>query len=173
MAVIQDTTYLSDHLLRASIGAVDIAYPGSATVTVWDNGMSSNSLELQILSPIPPTPSITSLTPVGAIAGSSGFDLQIYGFNFLPDSTVSFEGSAIFTIFLSSHQLRATVSSALLTTPGEVDVVVNNGGGVMSDPYEFEITSSNAVPEPSALDPARVRSHWSCWNGTQKELAVN
>jgi hypothetical protein len=154
----QATTFESDSYVTASIAASLIAFPGSASVAVQNQAVGgtevSNSLVFTVAAPPPPVPVILDVAPSIVIAGSGEIDLQLYGYNFLPDSVVEWNESSLFTVFLSSRLLRATVPASDLAMPGIVELTVDTVG-VVSSPYSFTVASteppSDAVPGPASL----------------------
>ena len=73
----------------------------------------------------PAAPSITSISPSSATAGSSEVELTINGNNFLSTSTVDVNG-ILTPSFVNSHQLVATVPAAAIAQPGTLQVLVLN-----------------------------------------------
>ena len=76
--------------------------------------------------PTAQTPSITSLSPGGAIAGGPSFTITVNGTNFLNNSVVQFNSTALATTFVSSTQLQVTVPAGEITFAGVAQVVVAN-----------------------------------------------
>ena len=74
----------------------------------------------------PPVPSVTSLSPASATAGGSRFLLSVNGDDFRHDSVVNWNGSALVTTFVSSHELVAAITAAEIAQPGTVLVSVFN-----------------------------------------------
>lgn len=68
-------------------------------------------------------PTITSISPVSAIAGGPAFTLTVNGTNFISGSTVNFNGSALATKFASATQLTAVVPASGITLAGTFNVV--------------------------------------------------
>ena len=130
------TTFVSSTQLQAQITPADIASPGSATVSVTDpspGGGNSGLAEFTINPISNPAPTLKSLSPPRVDAGSSGFVLTLNGSNFLPSSTIQWNGTAIPTSYLSSTQIEAQVPSSVIATPGFAEVAVSNplpGGGI-------------------------------------------
>ncbi len=150
----QSTTYATDTFLTTIISSTLIAFPGTALVQVANPGAeTSNSLPFEIASQPPPTPIIQTVTPSSTVAGSSGFELQLYGYNFLPNSLIQWNGTDRFTTFLSAAHLSAAILASDLAIPGIVELTVRTSG-VVSSPYSFTIASSeppsNPVPEPGS-----------------------
>jgi len=96
--------------------------------------------------PPAPVPSITSLTPNRAFAGSAGFTLSVDGTGFVTSSVVRWNGSDRPTTFVAATRLHAAISAADVASVGTAQVTVFTpapGGG-----------ASNAVPFSIAAPPA-------------------
>jgi hypothetical protein len=60
-----------------------------------------------------PVPTITSISPTSAVAGSTGFTLTVTGTNYVSgQSTVTWNGSPRTTTFVSATQLTADIPAA-------------------------------------------------------------
>jgi hypothetical protein len=125
-----------------------------------DNGLS-NVIAFTVFPPPNPVPTISTMTPSCAVAGSaSPITLTITGTNFLPasdpsgGSQVNWNAATQSTLpivgSISSTQIQATVSAALVATAGPpVNVTVRNppvpnspsGGGGPSNVLPFAIAS--------------------------------
>ena len=81
------TTFVSATQLTAAITAADIATAGSATVTVTNPapGGTSNAVSFAINNAVP---TISSLLPSSAAAGSAAFTLTVKGVGFVTGATV-------------------------------------------------------------------------------------
>ena len=73
-----------------------------------------------------PSPFISSASPSNTPAGGNQFVLTVNGSDFRHDSSVSWNGSLRVTTFVSSHQLKATITVADIAQPGMVLVLVFN-----------------------------------------------
>jgi hypothetical protein len=154
--VARTTIVPGSSLAVVEVDSTMLGYPGMAAVTVVNPqaaGGSSNPLNFTIDPPPSPTPTILAMTPVSAVAGGPTFDLQVYGANFLPGSVVRWNGTDRFTLFLSSKQLRATITSADISLPGPKSVTVASPG-VVSGAMTF--TVSAPAPQITALSPPAV-----------------
>ncbi len=69
---------------------------------------------------------ISSISPTSATAGGGAFTLTVNGGGFVSGATVSFNGNARTTTFLSATQLTAAILAADLATAGTFNVVVAN-----------------------------------------------
>jgi IPT/TIG domain len=63
------------------------------------------------------TPTITTISPNGAVAGGAAFTLTINGDNFVAGSTVNFGGSAPATTFVDSTRSASGLGSCAASTP--------------------------------------------------------
>jgi hypothetical protein len=152
----QVSNVLSSTQITASIDSVRISFPGTAKVAVGTPGApTSNTLPFTIDNPTIPTPTILRMTPIATVVGGPEFDLQVYGSDFLPNSQIRWNGTNRFTVFLSSKQLRATITSMDIAAPGQNFVSVSNNG-VVSGSVAFQVSSP--APVLSSIDPPAVAS---------------
>jgi hypothetical protein len=82
-----------------------------------------------------PAPGMTSVTPNSLPAYSAGIGITVYGTNFVPGSTVQWNGSPVPTTFSSSGLLTAAIGASLLAYPGGANITVVNPGGAATGPY--------------------------------------
>jgi hypothetical protein len=103
-----------------------------------------------------PSPTISSISPATAVAGSGGFTLTITGTNFVNGSVVRWNGSPRTTTFVSSTRLEAAIPASDVATAGTANVTVFNPapGGGTSNTATFTIQASNPVPTITAINPS-------------------
>ncbi len=161
------TTYVTANQVTAAVPAADIALAGTAQVTVIiPGGNVSNPFTFTIDNPVP---AAGSLSPASALVGSSSLTLTVNGSNFVSESTVQWNGSALTSTFVSSTKLTATVPAGDLASAGTASVTVTNpapGGGTSSPTLTFAI--DNPVPSATSLSPASATA-----GGSQFTLTVN
>lgn len=100
-------------------------------------------------------PSLSSISPTSAPAGSAAFTLTVNGTGFVSASTVQWNGIARPTVFVSSTQLTASIPAADIAASGVATVTVNSpapGGGI-SSAANFTIQAPNPTPTISTLSP--------------------
>lgn len=103
-----------------------------------------------------PAPTTTGITPISATAGTIGFSLTINGSNFVSNSIVYWNGTALATSYVDSTQLTATVAQANIAKADITSITVFNpapGGGI-SNPQDFTI--HNPIPITNSLSPTFV-----------------
>ena len=157
-------TFVSSSQLQVQISAGDIANAGSSTVSVTNpspGGGNSGLAMFQVDSTSNPTPSLTGLSPLSIGAGSPAFLLTINGDNFLSDSAVHWNGSAVPTTYLSATQLEAQIPASNLVTAGVAEVTVVNSApaGGESAPLVFSINSVPLVIKQASNDLAWDSTH--------------
>lgn len=123
--------------------AIATGYTQSATATAS-----------YVIAVVPPTPSITGLSPAFTSAGSSQFTLTVNGSAFANGSTVYWGASALSTQYVSSTQLTATVPSANVASAGIASINVQTPGAATSNTLQFAIDSSGSNTPPSFSTPA-------------------
>ena len=119
------TTFVSATQLTAAITAADIATAGTATVTVTNPapGGTSNAVSFAINNAVP---TISSLSPSSAAAGSAAFTLTVNGVGFVTGATVNFNGATKATTFVSNTQITAAILASDIATAGTANVTVIN-----------------------------------------------
>ena len=104
-----------------------------------------------------PDPSISSLSPVSAVAGSPAFAITVAGSDFIPASEVWWNGELRPTTFLDSTRLQASISGVDIASPGAPSVAVFNpapGGGTTQELlFQVEAPPPNISP---SINPAGV-----------------
>jgi fibronectin type 3 domain-containing protein len=139
-------TYVGPSTLTVSLGAADLASAGVFPVIVVNpppGGGTSNSAELTINNPVP---TISSVSPSFIAADSLAQSLTIDGTNFIPGSTVTFNGVLHAATLVNGGVLTIQLSAADKMMSGNYSLVVTNpspGGG-----------ASNALS--IAIGPARI-----------------
>jgi hypothetical protein len=149
----QTTTFnTTSTQLSIAVTAQDIATPGTAQIVVVSpspGGGPSTAVNFTITQPQNPLPTISSLapssTPVGVVP--SGNILTVNGTNFVATSSVTFNGIARTTNFVSATQLTVPMTSADVASNATINVTVSNpapGGGV-SGSVPFTVGTGSAV----------------------------
>jgi hypothetical protein len=101
------------------------------------------------VAPALPPPGIASLIPDVAPAGSPSTLLRVLGSNFAVASQIVWNESVLVTTFINSSEVRATLTPALLATPGIANVRVQTPASGTSATLPFTI--GNPVPILSSL----------------------
>ncbi len=142
------TTFVSATQLTAAVPASLILSAGSLGIAVLNPGGSSSSpTTFAVIAP-----TITSLSQVTALAGSSALTLTVNGTGFLSTAIVQWNGSALATTSVSATQLIATVPANLIAAAGSAMVSVANSGGTASNAITFTITTQ-LIPTLTGLSP--------------------
>ena len=136
------TTRVSSTQLTATISASDIATAGNFNVTVTNptpGGGTSNAVSFTVNNPVP---TVTSISPTGALAGGAAFTLTVNGTAFVSTSVVNYGGNVRATTQVSSTQLTAAISASDIATAGNFNVTVFNPppGGGTSNAVNFAVT---------------------------------
>jgi hypothetical protein len=139
------TTY---YIMVSSFGPPDpnpIALGGKSAFTFYYNGG------------VNPSPTVSALSPSSANSGDPGFTLAVTGTHFLPGATVTFNGNAESTTFVSSTQVTATLQASDIVLPGSFPVCVNNpppgGNGYVCFNFIINV-GTYPVPILSSISPS-------------------
>ncbi|HEX8505553.1 MAG TPA: IPT/TIG domain-containing protein [Hymenobacter sp.] len=127
------------------------ATSGSIAVTT-QGGTATSTGAFTVIAPNP-VPTIASLSPATAVAGSGPFALTVSGTGFYNGSVVSFNGTDLATTFVSATQVTAAVPASAIATAGAYGVIVTNPapGGGASAATTFAVTA--AVPTIASFTP--------------------
>ncbi len=154
------TTYVSSTSLTAQVPASDLTTAGTASITVQNptpGGGTSGALSFAINMPPNPVPTIGSLSPTSANAGSAALTLTVAGTQFIAASKVLWNGAALVTTYVSGTSLTAQIPASDLATAGTATVAVQNTspGGGTSGALNFAInTPPNLAPTIGSLSPS-------------------
>jgi hypothetical protein len=118
--------------MSLTVPASLLSQPGLASITAQNGGETSNALTFNVINPVL---TLTSLSPSLAPVGSQPVTLTVNGTGFLPGTTVTWNGTALLTSFVSLGQLTATIPAALLNTAGTFAVSVTGGPQPASLPF--------------------------------------
>src|SRR5579864_7486047 len=96
-------------------------------------------------SPTPP-PTLTTLAPNVAVAGSADLIITATGSGFTMSSILNWNGTALTTNYVSTTSLTATIPASDLATPGSVSVTVTDpsNGDAGSAVAQFKISDQTA-----------------------------
>jgi hypothetical protein len=147
------TTFVSSSRLTSAIPASSIVSGGTAQIAVFTPSPGGGLSNAQTLTINHLVPGISGLTPASMNVGASPFTLTVNGSGFAPASVVRWNGADRATTFVSSSQIRATITAADLTSVGTVDVSVFNpvpqGGTSGTQPFSVQYP----VPSVTTLQP--------------------
>ena len=164
------TTFVSATQLLAAITAADIAAAGTVQVTVFNPtpGGGTSTAATFTVSASNAVPTITTLSPMTAVAGSAAFNLTVNGTGFVSGAVVKWNGSSRTTTFVSATQLQAAITAADIAAAGTVQVTVVNPapGGGTSTAATFTVSASNAVPAITTLSPTTAVAGSAAFNLT-------
>lgn len=156
----EPTTFVSSTQLTASVPGSAIVTAGPVSVFVNTPKPGGGNSTSAIFNVYLPPPTISSISPSSAIAGSPGFALAIFGTNFVSGSTANFGGASRSSVFVNSGQITVAVSSSDILNQGTINVSVtnpfgvNNAGGGTSSALTLTVLPANSQPTIGALIPA-------------------
>ena len=132
--VVDANTITFDVPAGATSGPITVTTPG---------GTATSAGTFTVLAPNP-VPTIASLAPNTAVAGSASQLLTVAGTGFVSGSVVTFNNINLTTTYVSATQLTATVPATALTTAGSYNVTVTSPapGGGTSAAVAFTVTAA-------------------------------
>src|SRR6267154_2778708 len=161
------TTYVNSTQLTGTVPASAIVLPGPFTINVLNPVPTigpSNYVNFTVNVGTYPVPTLGSVNPASAIAGSLPFSIIVPCANCASSAVLNFNGVAKPTFVSNSfsspyfQNVSATISTTDISTPGTVQVTVSNPapGGGPSAPQPFVITQPTVVPNITSLNPTTV-----------------
>ena len=105
-----------------------------------------------------PTPTLASINPFSAVAGSAALTLNITGTGFVQGAIIRWNGKDLTTTFINATTLSASVAASDLAVAGTFPITVFNplpGGGV-SNAVNFTVNGAVPVPMLTGLGVTTV-----------------
>jgi len=111
-----------------------------------NNGFTRAATSPQI-TVVPPAPTITTMSPTAAVAGSASINLVLNGANFTSSSVVRWNGSNRATTYFGPTQVAATIPASDLAAAGtaQVTVFAPAPGGGTSNAMTFTVGGAPAL----------------------------
>ncbi len=144
--------------------AVDKIFPSAFQFDQvrFQSGTSANALfffdELRMgntfadVSPVAlPAPTLSSLSPATAPAGSPAFYLLVNGSGFVSGARVNWNGTSLVTTLVSASQLKAAVPPSAVATAGNSPVTASNPQSAPSNALTFTATVTSLTATPGTL----------------------
>jgi hypothetical protein len=144
------TLYNSPTQVIAIIPEAELALAVPANISVTTSAGTSTDVPFTI-SPAP-VPVIIALTPVQVVVGSNNTPIILTGTGFFPASTVTANGVAVPTTYISPNRLLAIIPAGYLSTVGSVDIGVSSPGGI-SATVPLQVLAAIFLPTISSIAP--------------------
>jgi hypothetical protein len=112
------TIVVSAFQVTATVLAGNVAAAGTASVTVANPSPGGTCPAVAFtINGSNLTPTISSLSPASGPAGGAAFTLTVQGSNFVPASTVNWNGTALAITYVSDTELTAPVPATEIVMP--------------------------------------------------------
>lgn len=150
----RSTTFVSGTQLSVQLSAADFSQVGNLAITVSNSSegnWTSNTLNLSVAAA---APTLSSISPSAATAGSGPITLTATGTSFMSNSVLQVNGNARGTTFISGTQLSTTLTSSDLAAAGSLAITASTPGGGTSSAITFTI--NNPAPALSTISPTTV-----------------
>lgn len=137
---------LSTKSLAMGTNSVTASYAGDA----YFGPAVSAPVSIHVTSaPSNAAPTLSTISPAFASAGSTGVEVTVTGSGFISGSTAYWGSTALATRYISDTQLTASVPTSCLASTGTVAVVVQTPapGGGTSNSFRFEVDSANSAKD--------------------------
>jgi len=101
---------------------------------------------------------LTGISPTSTTSGSAGFTLTLNGVGFTAGSTVSFNGAAIPTTFVSATQLTAAVPTSAIASPAVAVVTVSGSTSMLNFSIEGPRPTLSGVTVSGGVNSTTVKA---------------
>ncbi len=101
-----------------------------------------------------PAPTVTSISPTTATAGSGPLTLTVNGTGFQNTTTIQAGDVAEVTSYVSATQVTATLTAEQLASGGQLPIIALNGTASSGSGTAINLSVANPAPVISALTPA-------------------
>jgi len=137
----QPTTFESATQLSAQVAKETIANPGILKLTVVNPDLSKSApVDFTVAAATTAPPTVESVDPPYAPAGSTGQTITVRGAGFVDGSKVNLNEFAQETVFESASKLTAQLADATIATAGPLKLKVVNPDGSESAAIEFTVS---------------------------------
>jgi hypothetical protein len=146
------TTFTSSTQLSVQLSTGDLSQVGTQPLSVSnasEGNWTSNVVNLTVAAA---TPTLSSISPSAATAGSSPLTLTATGSSFMGNSVIQVNGAVRNTTVISGTQLSTTLTGSDLATAATLSITVATPGGGTSSSVAF--TVNNPAPSLSTMSPA-------------------
>jgi sugar lactone lactonase YvrE len=130
-------TVAGNTVTLVAVGACTIQATQSGSVNY--SAATAVNQSFQVTPASSSAPVISSLSPASAPRGGSAFMLTVNGAGFLDGAEVMWDGTTLWTTFVSGTTLSAWVSDSLISSVGTATVAVVNPGAIASGGVGFTI----------------------------------
>lgn len=150
------TTYVSSSELQVSLMATDLITGGTGQIAVSNPAPGGGTSGPTTFTINNPAPQVTSFSPGTVTLLASGTVLTITGSGFISNSSVTFNGAAHPSMYISGTQIQLTLQPADVAAVGSalISVVNPSPGGGTTVPSALNIV--NPLPLISSLSPAAI-----------------
>lgn len=156
------STFVSSSQLVATVPASQLANAGHLQVIALNGSVSSGAGTAVSLEVDNPAPVISSVAPATVAAGVAEQVVNVIGNGFVPTTTISVNGNARPTAFVSNTQVNVILSSVDVVSSGPLLLTAENpspGGGTST---ASTVTVANPVPGGAiSVSPSNVTANGS------------
>lgn len=149
------TTFTApDGIVGDTFGYEVVLDSATAVVGAYAANNYAGSAYVLVIPPPNPLPALTSLNPSSALVASGAFTLAANGSNFIPGTTVLWNGLSRATTYVSPTQVTASINASDVRAPSTANVTVSNpgpGGGTSS---ALTFTTASPVPAVTSIQPS-------------------
>lgn len=122
---------------------------------------------------INPVPTVTSISPITATAGASGLQLTVNGHDFLPQSTVYWNGTSLQTTMVNNSELSAQIPTADLASVGQASITASNDGSTFANLDSMPFSVNPAASSGNQITVYSTGGDDLTWDATAGKIYVS
>ena len=144
------TSYVDATHLSFSLTTTDMAGTGTLAVAVTNTAPGGGISAVAQIHVVPPTPTVSSLSPSTVPAGATDTVVMLTGTGFTSATSVSLNGVTLVSVYVNATQVKATIPAVWLANAATFPLTATNGNGSgTSAPANFAV--NNPLPVITSL----------------------
>jgi sugar lactone lactonase YvrE len=160
-STLESTTYVSATQLTATVLASQLTSGAEMPVVVLNGGLSSGSGTTTNFEVNNPVPTIASLSPTIALAGTASAVVTVTGTGFVPTTVINVNGSARATTYINATQVSAALPTSDFATAGTLVLTAVNSAPSGGTSTAMSLTVNNPPVGAIQLNPSSLPSRAS------------
>ena len=120
-----------------------------------------------------PVPTLTAISPITALAGRGAVTLTMTGRDFMPQSTVYWNGNALPTALVNGTQLSAQVPATNVASPSLATITASNSGTAIPASNSMPFTVTPPAPSGNQILVYETGGNDLAWDATAAKIYVS
>ena len=157
-ATVRTTTYVSATQVAVTLTAADVSTANSLSLTAINAPPGGGTSSTATFAVSNPAPTVSSLEPRVAVIGVGSPTISIAGTNFLADSIVQINGTAVATTFVSPTRLTFSIANQTVAQVEAITVSNPAPGGGITTAGDLLVLLPQSTPVISSVSPSQINA---------------